>query len=163
MYFLMKIKPYFNMTIREKILENDLLYFKNFNQDEDMTLKEFVFNVITNYTVNLPSYSAKTGIAQCARNRHRSFGDIFNIVRFYYPEATCKKVKESLLELQQEGTVYIQLCNMIKKFIYYLPNQQGHSRNLRPSQMQTRDEYGMRLQDTNFTIKFNPLLSLQNI
>ena len=62
---------------------------------------------------------------QCGAWRRRSAGDLFRIMKFYYPDITFKEVRRFLFELANDNKLNISYCYNINKQVYYKRNNRS--------------------------------------
>jgi hypothetical protein len=56
---------------------------------------------------------------QCIPNKRRSSGDIYRIMRYYYPDITFKEVRNLLFDMLNSGTLSTLYCGTISKRVFY--------------------------------------------
>jgi len=91
---------------------------------EDVHPKYILHNILENQIARTTLYSSSNDL-QCYFNRKRSAGDIYCIMKYYYPEITFKQLREMLLELINEREVGSMYCGRINKRVYFSKSQSG--------------------------------------
>lgn len=105
------------------------------------TPKEFLIKFFTDYNNEKNTIYCDTLIVQTATGKRRSLGDIFMIMRYYYPDITLTEVLTLLYNTLPNyfGNGFrTSYCNTIKKRVWYY-NKGFANGNYSPS---TLDEYG---------------------
>lgn len=143
------------MTIRQFILKDGLLYLKDFIFTHE-PLEVFVQNLIDNYVNNYDTHSCKTNELQCPKEKHRSFGDLYCICKYYYPSLSAKKLKKILNLKYANGLIRSLNCTNINKVTYFTTLSQfnrGYS-----CWLTHKNEFSMLWNDFNFNRKFGGLI-----
>lgn len=104
------------------------------------TPKQFLINFFTNFNNTKPTIFTGSKETQTEPGKRRSLGDIFMIMRYYYPEITLKEVvtflhKDLPRELKGFRSSY---CSTIKKRTFYYDSD----KDTRVLNIDTFDEFG---------------------
>ena len=101
------------------------IYVKFAEESKPKTVREFLHKFFSSYKDqylrNVKTYSNKEcTILQCDSDKYRSFDDIFELVKTYYPTVSIGTIFKILLTLKpkHDGTVYnlfMMSCSGIKK------------------------------------------------
>jgi hypothetical protein len=101
------------------------IYVKFAEESKPKTVREFLHKFFSSckdqYLRNVTTYSDKEcKILQCKANKYRSFDDIFELVKTYYPTVSIGTIFRILLTLnpKHDGTVYnlyMMSCSKIQK------------------------------------------------
>lgn len=123
------------------------------SKDKD-TYQNIPFNKgLMHIFLDLNSYQtlyAKTNAFQCYGNRRRSQKDLYNIVRYYYPNVSFKEFRAALFTLVNNRRIGTFYCGDIRKRVFRRnsyglgPDPYNHSIM---SELRT-DELGLRLSTT---------------
>jgi hypothetical protein len=110
------------MIIQNKLLKKNLLYLQGLNK-KLFKSKRLSFKRGLLYIIN-QNFDRKTLYAshyhlQCIKGRRRSSGDLFLIMRYYYPEITYKDIRYCLFELLNNHKIKTSYCFDINKRVFY--------------------------------------------
>lgn len=94
----------------------DKLYFKEYNHEKDLPLKDFLYEFFTNLNENYHTRYLENDKIQCYPNHTRSLGDIHAICATYYDGITREQVKEELLDFGRDLVGHY--CGDINKRVY---------------------------------------------
>jgi hypothetical protein len=142
------------MTIKSFILKDGLLYLKDFVFTHE-PIEVFVQNLIDNYVNYYETYSCKTNLRQCEKRKHRSFGDLYCICKYYYPSLSPKQLKKILNNKVDKGLLCSLRCHNINKTTYFTADVQFR-RNY-GNWLTFRNEFGMLWNDFNFKRRITKL------
>ena len=139
--------------IENRLIKQDgLLFFADHHKPiltNDLTKD---IKLLVNNTQFYPTFSTRNPKEiQCMSSKRRSFGDMFLLVKFYYPDVTFKEIRDTLLDLGREKFLAITYCENIKKRVVVNPtNPEGRwsSYNTVMFSEETVDEHGLTLNDT---------------
>lgn len=96
---------------------------------------------------------AKNNLIQCCANRRRSQKDLYNIVRYYYPEVSFKEFRSALFTLCNRRYIGTLYCSDIRKRVFRKNNRGLYSdfyENHLMSDKQ-KDELGLYLNTSTIT------------
>jgi hypothetical protein len=92
---------------------------KSFSHNKTETLENFVINFIKNYNNNYVTKYIKSGGTQTIASKRRSLGDMFLIVKYYYPVITLRELVSILhTKVSQKGIASI-ICATINKRVWW--------------------------------------------
>lgn len=111
------------------------LLLKNYEHNSTLTLKEFLYSFLTDLNYKHDTIY-EYGDIQTVRGKHRSLGDITNIVNSYYPLTSRREVKETLLSFGSKLVGHY--CGNISKRVYLHRDTYPHFEQCADK----NDEYG---------------------
>lgn len=108
----------------------------------------FLINLMNrdpHYTISI-----KTRKKQCNPMRRRSQGDLFRIIKYYYPNVTFKEVRSCLFKMVNTKTLRTNYCRDIEKrvffrFAYWNNPDEGPYTYLSIGYPYLEDEFGLKL------------------
>lgn len=139
------------MTIKNFILKDGLLYLKGFVFTHE-PIEQFVQNLIDVYVNEYDTYSCRTNQLQCSAEKHRSFGDLYCICKYYYPSLSPKILKKILNLKYETGLIRSLNCYNINKVTYF--TQRAYFNKGYASWRTYKNEYKMFWNDFNFNRRF---------
>ena len=97
--------------------------------------------------ININTLYARNGRVQCTADHiRRSQGDLFRVVKYYYPDTTFKDFRAALFNLTNEGKVQVSYCNTIYKRVFCSTGRKRAIRSWAPIyNPETADELGLTL------------------
>ena len=142
--------PVFFKDIETKILkETKPLRLRATKKDrKDQTVQNFLIRFFEDYNKERETIFVADETVQTDTNggegRRRSLGDIFTIVRYYYPHVTLKEVMKHLYitlpaHFGPEAGFRTCACKQINKRVWYLDSTKGKTEAL---DLKKEDEYG---------------------
>jgi hypothetical protein len=128
--------------IEEELLSKPLLKFNRIG-DLDLDLKDFIILFFVGLNKYFTTVEVESGNLRTNRNKRRSIGDVYRIVKHYYPEVTLPELFTKMDNIfgREEG-FRSSYCTTINKRVYYYSRLDGSIVNLT-----TRDEYGLTYDD----------------
>ena len=91
-------------------------------EESDMPIKIFIKNLLFFYNRDRATLDINEN-TQCASNKRRSLGDIYLIVKYYYPKVTLRYLLVTLIDLRKKNLMYEELrfsyCNTINKMVIH--------------------------------------------
>ena len=136
-------------NIQIKLLKNrDPLCLDKIDRDKISTKSHYLgLNDILYYNRHLNTLYSSSKRLQCFKNRNRSQGDLYMLMRYYYPDITFKEFRKALIRLLNNYHISTFYCNDIHKRIFYNPGFFGrkpyHSNIL--DHLYKKDEFGFTL------------------
>jgi len=85
-----------------------------------------VINILKYLNTRNTYYVPKSKRVQCYSNHSRSMGDIFRIMKCYYPDLTLKELRSLIFEHVNNCNIYTDYCDQIKKRVFSLINKEFH-------------------------------------
>jgi len=136
-------------NIQIKLLKNRVpLCLDKIDRDKISTKSHYLgLNDILYYNCHLNTLYSSSKRLQCFKNRNRSQGDLYMIMRYYYPDITFKEFRKALIRLLNNYHISTFYCGDIRKRIFYNPNFKGrkpHRSNILDS-LAAIDEFGFTL------------------
>tara|TARA_R110000868_G_scaffold159360_1_gene388122 strand:- start:1190 stop:1966 length:777 start_codon:yes stop_codon:yes gene_type:complete len=111
------------------------------NKNRSESLADFLVRFFKEWNPAKETIYVDDEATQTLANKRRSFGDILNIVRYYYPTATAKQVMNALVnEVPKKITTGYRtsFCSQIKKKVWYY----DRTRENIVANSESKDEYG---------------------
>lgn len=111
------------------------------NKNRPESLTDFLVRFFKEWNPAKETIYVDDEAIQTVANKRRSFGDILNIVRYYYPEVTAKQVMNALVnEVPKKITTGYRtsFCSQIKKKVWYY----DRTRENIVANSESKDEYG---------------------
>lgn len=106
--------------IEKRLLHYPLLKIEGIDKEDipykspKAGLKYVITQLTKRNTIN-----AKSHKYQCSASRRRSAGDIFRIMRYYYPKSTFKSVRSLLYDMISKKELSSLYCCTINKRVFY--------------------------------------------
>lgn len=140
------------MSLREinKRLKNDFapreLRVQGLLKKRKETLEKFLINFFTKWNLNKNTLYVDTNEVQTEPGKRRSFGDIYSIVKYYYPNTHVRELKTLLYETLYHKVPNFRTspCNQIKKRVWYKGNLDQKTAII---DKKSSDEFGMTVQE----------------
>ena len=107
--------------IEDYLLQEPPLKLKSYdNLPADITtVSDFLYLFFTELNKNFDTMQVGYSIPiHTYKNKLRSLGDIFNITKYYLPNATLNEVLKTLKGYHDDGELYSHYCSVIGKRIY---------------------------------------------
>ena len=107
------------LAVEKQLLRRGLIFIRNLNKKDFLnkykkdTTKGLL--EIIDFCKFSDTYYSRSKKKQCDFASFRSFGDLFRIMRYYYPGITFKEVRSILLHLINERFISTTWCYDIKK------------------------------------------------
>ncbi len=110
------------------------------------TLEEFLIKFFNKWNLERNTLYVKTNEVQTVPGKRRSFGDIYAICKYYYPDCHVRDLRTILYnELPSKVENFrSSSCNQIKKRVFYKGTEDQKAEILNTS---VTDEFGMVVQD----------------
>jgi len=93
--------------------------------------EEFLINFFKKWNLNRDTIYVESRKIQTPKGKRRSFGDIYMILKYYYPDITVYDVAKLLYVTLHKGELSdgfrTSHCSMIKKRVWYYDTNQGAS------------------------------------
>ena len=152
-------------TIHEVICAEPALVLKGYKHKRK-SLKRCLTDLLTKHVFNYDTYLANNVDAYfpyCNADKHRSLGEIYQIIKPFYTKLTPRKVKKTLIQLEAEGVISIMPCGTIGKYTYFKKGDRyrfkmsmsEEERRLPQYSDICRDEYGLHIEDLDFDQPYN--------
>lgn len=133
-------------TLSTKILAEGSLRIQGLLKKREETSKEFLRTLFKKWNSELNTLNVPNGTVQTVPNKRRSLGDIFRIVRYYYPRTSLKTVINVIYDDLFDSVPKFRssYCSTINKRVFYKggTNQESHIYD-----QNTKDEYGLTIQE----------------
>lgn len=109
-------------------------------------LEDFLVTFFNKWNQEKETLYANTREIQTKPGKRRSFGDIYAIVKYYYPETSVRELKTLLYEELPEKIPNFRTssCNEIKKRVWYKGTPQQETAIINK---ENTDEFGMTVQN----------------
>jgi hypothetical protein len=106
------------------------------------TVEEFLTKFFNDWNKEKNTLDVESGNVQTQPNKRRSFGDIYKIVKYYYPDTPLRVVRDFLFKdgFESISRFRSSMCSQINKRVWYVGN------NTQPSEIYNKseeDEFGM--------------------
>ena len=86
--------------------------------------KAFLAKFFMNFNVENDTIYVENEVVQTERNKRRSLGDIYGVMKYYYPDITLEQVTRDLYDLFDEVPRFrSSLCCTINKRVFYVGDQ----------------------------------------
>ena len=139
------------MDIREinKKLKNDFapreLRIQGLLKKRKETLEQFLIKFFNKWNKEKNTLYVDTEEIQTPPNKRRSFGDIYAIIKYYYPKTNVREIKTLLYEnlLEHVPNFRTSPCNQIKKRVWYQGTPEQQTGIIKRDHF---DEFGMTVQ-----------------
>ena len=105
--------------IEEDFLKNSLLRLDTIKNLEDMSPLNGLLYIIRKQNTCNTIFVEDNSIMIIGEHRRRSVGDLFLLMRYYYPEITLKEIGELLVELLDTGKISTDYCYTISKRVFW--------------------------------------------
>ena len=131
----------------EKKLRLDVpLRLKGILKKREESLEEFLIKFFQDFNNKNNTIYANNRRVQTDTGRRRSFGDIFRICRYYYPNCTIEEVKTLLYETLPDKVERFRssYCTTINKRVFYVGDEDQESEFY---DMDDEDEFGLTGED----------------
>lgn len=116
---------------------------KDFQCPDDISVKDFVYNFITEWNGKYHTVYISNGQTQCGPGRRRTVGDTFLITKFYLPQAELKDVLNILRHYVTVGEFSVDVCSQIERRVYFKRVNQAQTK----TDMESRDEFGWQFKE----------------
>lgn len=114
-------------TIEEQLNQEPLLYFKGYKHDPLLSVDNFVTLLITDLFVNRNTSEKKRATIQCEKGKNRSFGNVYRLVKFYYPDISVKELYRILVDGTFRDDYRTLYCADVNKRIFYVDKNYQHN------------------------------------
>lgn len=136
-------------NIQIKLLKTRVpLCLDKIDRDKISTKSHYLgLNDILYYNCHLNTLYPSSKRLQCFNNSNRSQGDLYMIMRYYYPDITFKEFRKALIRLLNNYHISTFYCRDIRKRVFYNPNLKGrkpHPDNILDN-LAVMDEFGFTL------------------
>lgn len=110
---------------------NSPIRLEKFKRIRKETPEEFLIQFFKKWNTNRDTIYVETKNIQTPKNKRRSLGDIYMIMKYYYPDITIYDVIQLLYVTLHKGELSDGFrsshCRMIKKRVWYYDTNQGAS------------------------------------
>jgi hypothetical protein len=106
-------------NFEKRIKHGRILKIEEIDKDtyQDIPFTEGLIRIFSDLNSHQTLY-AKTNAFQCYGNRRRSQKDLYNIVRYYYPNISFKEFRASLFTLVNNRRIGTFYCSDIRKRVF---------------------------------------------
>lgn len=118
----------------------DKYHLRGYKHNTNLSIEKFIENFINKYRNIYNTYNKNS--IQCGIGRRRSLGDIYQIIKYYYPNISLLEVKNILTNLCVNNKINTNVCYDINKRVYFT-----NSMNLGILRSEFKDEFGMNWND----------------
>lgn len=106
--------------VEKELLQSSLLKLEGLDKNRVVKKKpEIGIRFIINQMHHKPTLYACNGQFQCYSGKRRSQGDIFKIMKYYYPNITLKEVRQLLFENISDFGLNTDYCGTIHKRVFW--------------------------------------------
>ena len=136
-----------------KEIEDSLLHevpngykLEGYLHDHNMSLKDFVKEFILNFNFKYPTVTNNPVVNHviCREGKSRTMSDIFLISKYYYPDASFKEIRQTLID---EKSIELLKCYVVEDIVANPPEQYSMFNGSSVWKTSKKDRYGYCLTD----------------
>lgn len=137
-----KMKNYDLKVIQEELDKEVSIRLKGVLKKRTESYSEFLEKFFTKWNDEKPTIYVNNKHIQTEPSKRRSIGDVYRVVKYYYPNITLKEVSDWLYN-NDVPNFRSSKCSQIKKRVFYY--EEGSEKKI--MEKTTNDEYGLTVKD----------------